>query len=171
MGVPIGKRIRMTIRCGTWSGTMLWPTHNGQGCACPRKRNGSWRPKGTRVIKNPRGEDWDGGRRVCWDGQKGLFGETVPVASHPKGVSPFGIYQQSGNVWERCADWFESNAYQRYSRGDFSPPKNGSSRVLRGGSWFCNDPRFFRSTYRLIEVPECRLDSLYGFRLARTVTP
>ena len=124
---------------------------------------------GNEKCRYPWGDDWEGGRRLCWNGQKGPRGNTAPVNAHPEGVSPFGTYQQSGNVWEWCEDWYEEKAYQRYAEGDFSPSGEGSGRVLRGGSWCHNYPRNFCGASRDRSDPEVR-GYLYGFRLARTVT-
>ncbi len=37
------------------------------------------------------------------------YGETVPIDSYPKGISPYGVYNLAGNVSEWTADWY--NAY------------------------------------------------------------
>jgi len=58
---------------------------------------------------------------------------TAPVGSFP--VTGYGLYDMTGNVFEWCNDWWDSDYY------DYSPPTNppgpisGSSRVIRGGSW------------------------------------
>ena len=56
---------------------------------------------------------------------------TTPVGLYPKGVSPFGLYDASGNVWEWTADW-----YQAYPGSDADNDNFGRRfRVVRGGSW------------------------------------
>lgn len=60
-------------------------------------------------------------------------GKTHPV----KGKSPneLGIYDMTGNVWERCSDWYASNYYEKSPSTNPQGPSSGSNRVLRGGSW------------------------------------
>ena len=91
-----------------------------------------------------------------FDGNSGrkthLVGEKKPNA--------FGLYDMSGNVWERCEDWHGS--YSNEAVTDPSGPTSGSHRVRRGGScsyfaWCC------RAAYRRC-YPGNR--SYVGFRLA-----
>jgi len=61
------------------------------------------------------------------------FAETAPVGSYPRGASPFGIEDMSGNVFEWCLDCFES--YRGKDIVNRRGPTNGTQRVYRGGSW------------------------------------
>jgi formylglycine-generating enzyme required for sulfatase activity len=73
----------------------------------------------------------------------------------------------SGNVWEWCEDWHESKAYARYKTGNLTPPQSGGYRVLRGGSWFDDNPDRFRCAARNGNGPAGR-NGGHGFRCART---
>lgn len=59
-------------------------------------------------------------------------GKTHPVKS--KRPNALGLYDMSGNVYEWCADWFDSDYYGVSPYGDPKGPSSGSGRVLRGGS-------------------------------------
>ena len=125
--------------------------------------------RGYNAWKYPWGNDWEGGKRVCWDNQKGPEGNTAPIFDHPEGVSGLGTFQQSGNLWEWCNDEYDSDAYKRYARGDFKTPDGTGSRVLRGGSWHYSDAKYFRGAFRNNDNPENRY-YYNGFRSARTIT-
>jgi len=71
-------------------------------------------------------------------------------------------------VWEWCADWYDSAAYNRYKIGNLARPVNGGSRVLRGGSWGNGNDRCFRAARRSGSAPDYR-GNYDGFRCARAL--
>jgi len=68
---------------------------------------------------------------VAWT-YENASSKTQPVGS--KQVNELGIYDMSGNVWEWCNDWY--GQYQGGSVVNPTGPATGTTRVLRGGSWF-----------------------------------
>jgi formylglycine-generating enzyme required for sulfatase activity len=61
------------------------------------------------------------------------FAETAPVGSFPRGASPFGIEDLSGNAYEWCMDSYEP--YKGKLIANPHTAENGRQRVYRGGSW------------------------------------
>ena len=74
------------------------------------------------------------------------FAETSPVGSFA--ANKFGLYDIGGNVWQWCEDRYDSS---------------GSSRVLRGGSWYINVRGDLLSSYRVSVDPTLRIG--LGFRV------
>jgi formylglycine-generating enzyme len=120
--------------------------------------------KGARYLdgrKYPWGADWEEAK--CRNDKNKGNGKTAGVWDYAAGTSEWGGYQQSGNVWEWCADWHDGNAYERYRQGDLKAPGGGTNRMSRGGSWYLDNPGLFAASYRFGLDPEYR--SFYrGFR-------
>ena len=103
--------------------------------------------RGTDGREYPWGNDWDPSCCQCSMMTLGDAKSTSPVESHSTGASPFGCLDMAGNVWEWCQDWYaEGSAGQRPHNP--TGPQTGTSRVLRGGSWFFRNPKNFRCAHR-----------------------
>ncbi len=83
-----------------------------------------------------------------------------------KSPNGLGIYDMSGNVWEWVSDWYGENYYKNSPRDNPKGPSDGTSRVLRGGSWG-SSARHVRTSTRGGGDPGLRDDSR-GFRCAGT---
>ncbi|OLF10078.1 sulfatase-modifying factor 1 [Actinophytocola xinjiangensis] len=95
----------------------------------------------------------------------------APVGAYPAGVSPSGVHQLIGDVWEWLDTGFtgypgfEAFPYREYSEVFFG----GDYKMLRGGS-FGTDPAASRSTFRNWDHP-IRRQIFAGFRCARDADP
>lgn len=120
--------------------------------------------RGTDGRAYPWGDAWDE-KLTNWDdeGQSSQvdgFRFTAPVGSFPKGVSPFGVHDVAGNVWEWVEDWYQP--YQGNSTHDVD--FGNTYRVIRGGSWL-RYPLGLTTTSRDTCAPKLRYNSI-GFRCA-----
>jgi formylglycine-generating enzyme required for sulfatase activity len=100
--------------------------------------------------------------------QIGAFGDTTPVGAFKGGVTPQGVYDMSGNVWEWTASW-----YKAYPNNEVPSESYGERyKTLKGGSWFdcsfyncgISAPVFNRAFFSV----HTKNDS-FGFRCAKDV--
>ena len=88
-----------------------------------------------------------------------------PVGSHKTGLSPYGIFDMAGNVWEWVGDWYKKDYYKESPSRNPQGPATGNMKVLRGGSW--NDgPTRVRSAYRNWGNPMIGSSTSLGSRCA-----
>ena len=89
-----------------------------------------------------------------------------PVGSRPQGASPFGVQDMSGNAAEWVYDYFDEDYYGDSPDSNPKGPAQGSLKVIRGGSWGDNMPRYLSATQRSRKVPE-EANKYVGFRCVR----
>jgi gamma-glutamyl hercynylcysteine S-oxide synthase len=127
-----------------------------------------WDPATGRSRRYPWGDE-DPGPDHANLGQRHL--RAAPVGAYPAGVSPLGVHQLVGDVWEWTASdfgpypGFAVFPYAEYSAVFFGP----DYKVLRGGS-FGTDPVACRGTFRNWDFP-VRRQIFAGFRCARDANP
>lgn len=79
-----------------------------------------------------------------------------------------GLYDMSGNVWEYCQDWYQSNYYLHSRKVEPVGPWLGKYKVIRGGSWY-NSAFGIRTTVRSFIDPLKRKEDI-GFRVAQNTS-
>jgi formylglycine-generating enzyme required for sulfatase activity len=140
----------------------------GKSYSLPSEAEWEKGARGTDGRIYPWGNEWDPTRCNIMEGH---LGDTTPVEAHPNGVSPYGVLDMAGNVWE----WTRSLWGRDLSSPEFRYPYDAADgrenvqapsnviRVVRG-SQFLNNRREARCARRDRLDPACDLDSI-GFRL------
>lgn len=120
--------------------------------------------RGTDGRLYPWGNDYDAARGNFDDGG-GMDGSTdgyamkaAPVGSFMDGISPYGLHDMAGNVWE----WVAQRQTEQLDT------EHGKNYAIRGGSW-TNGAGDARTTIAYIYPAQCSdHSSSVGFRCART---
>jgi sulfatase modifying factor 1 len=96
---------------------------------------------------------------IVQDAYKDKIG-TTKVGTYP--ANGYGLYDMAGNVWQWVADWYRADAFAleangiepidptgpkySYDPADAYAPVNAPKRVIRGGSFLCDES--FCTSYR-----------------------
>lgn len=135
----------------------------------------------------PWGDSIDNAQANFWQGEfplqneeKDGFAKLAPVRQFPP--NGYGLYDMAGNVWEWCSDWYHAEYYECVEAQDlgnnpqgpeisFDPfMPNGSQKIIRGGSFLCNDSYCsgYRTAARMKSSPDTGLEHT-GFRCVRDI--
>ncbi|MBI4854063.1 MAG: SUMF1/EgtB/PvdO family nonheme iron enzyme [Acidobacteria bacterium] len=105
----------------------------------------------------PWGSDWDNTKANTKESaQDGI----KPAGAFLKGISPTGLYDMSGNVWE----WTDSKPLS-YPGSPFKITDGDNYRVIRGGSH--KEGKAVATTYSRNWIEPTRSDTTLGFRCAK----
>lgn len=117
-----------------------------------------------------------GGEHRCniWQGQfptydtaEDGYAGSCPVDSFPPNA--YGLYSMTGNVWEWCADWFQTSFSSRPILRDPFGPSKGFGKVMKGGSFLCHASycNRYRVGARTQNTPDSSASNI-GFRCVRS---
>ena len=138
------------------------------GCELASEAQWEKAARGPLGLVYPWGNEWDADK-CRFTGNRGEE-RTCPAHGYPQGASGYGTYNQSGNVWEWCADWYDAKYYRNSPKQDPRGPEEGCwTRVYRGGSWWYLAAVKFRAADRYGYIPGYRADFL-GLRLVRNAS-
>ncbi len=130
------------------------------GVALPTEAQWEKAARGTDGRIYPWGDVWDAAK--CVNGFNSGH-RTQPGGSIPADISPYGCLEMVGNVWQWCADWYYDCYYRVAPAKNPTGPAVGIRRVIRGGSWYFEDPYDYRTSYRAKGKPSERIN-FCGFR-------
>jgi formylglycine-generating enzyme required for sulfatase activity len=94
------------------------------------------------------------------------YAGTCPVDAFPP--NGYDLYSVTGNVWEWCADWFQSSFSSGTTLNDPNGPSDGQSKVMKGGSFLCHASycNRYRVAARTSNTPDSSASNI-GFRCVR----
>jgi formylglycine-generating enzyme required for sulfatase activity len=119
--------------------------------------------RGTDSRRYPWGDQWDESRCNTFVGGPH---RPLAVGMFPECVSPYGLLDMAGSVFEWCEDWYDERYYESSPVKDPLGPPSGLSRVTRGGDWL-HQPKWTRVAYRQQALPTSK-NVRQGFRCVQS---
>jgi formylglycine-generating enzyme required for sulfatase activity len=143
-GRPPSNKTDHPVVCVSWEDALAycrWLSEvTGKAYCLPSEAEWEKGARGTDGRIYPWGNRWEA--RRC-NSDEGRHHGTTPVGAYPEGVSPYGVLNMAGNVWE----WTRSLWGKHWDNPDFKYPYNREDgrenlgapgdifRVLRGGAF------------------------------------
>jgi formylglycine-generating enzyme required for sulfatase activity len=107
-----------------------------------------------KAARGTRGEVYPWGNQPTpakCNAREGGIGSTTPVDRYQSGVSPYGVYDMCGNVWEWCATETDSGRYELKGSAFTSPFQRATPSIFNDASASMKDDD---TSFRCVAVPD-----------------